>query len=63
MNGFVVYHQAVIRDFIVRRQRAVSGTRFADPAGIELLRRPEEQVTRGEPVLKVRFAEFPEKPD
>jgi len=57
-NGFVVYHQAVIRDFIVRRQRAASDARFPDSAGIELLKRPEERVVRGEPVLKVRTSKF-----
>jgi len=62
MNGFVVYHQAVIRDFIVRRQRSVSGARFTDSAGIELLKRPEEHVMCGEPVLKVRSAESLEHP-
>ncbi len=61
-NGFVVYHQEVIRDFIVRRQRAVSGTRFADPTGLELLRRPEDQVMHGEPVLMVRSVESLETP-
>ena len=55
-DGFVVYNLAGIRDFIVQLQRAASGNRFPDPAGVELLKQPGERVVRGEPVLKIRLA-------
>ncbi len=61
-DGFVVYNLTGIRDFIVQQQRTVSGTRFPDPAGVELLKRPDERVVRGEPVLKIRLATPSEPP-
>ena len=55
-DGFVIYNLSVIRDFIVQQQRAASGNRFPDPAGVELLKQPRERVVCGEPVLKIRFS-------
>ena len=54
-DGFVEYSMVALRRVIVEAQNAdASGTIFADPVGLVLLRRPGEWVRCGEPIATMR---------
>ncbi len=57
VDGFVHYSLAGLRDALYDVQRFVgrSEGRYADPAGLILLKRPGEWVQRGEPVATLRL--------